>query len=133
MSTQSLWGDLKGLDTVRTPAIILQEQAGLLGQLTNEVLEGEVTRRVSDSSQRIIVSLYIIAPALQRYRVKILEVEYGFAQMYPATVESSVVLRQRVAVSESALDEILGEILSSHAVRNVISSLIAESKMSDLN
>ena len=133
MSTQNLWGNLEGLDTVRTPAIVLQEQAGLLGQLTNEVLEARVTREIIDTSSRINVSLYIIAPALQRYRVKILDVNYGFASVYPAIVSDSLTLKRRTAESEPALDKILGEILSSEGVRIIISSLIAESKMSSQN
>ena len=133
MATESLWGNLEGIDTARTPAIILQEQAGLLGKLTNEVLEGKVGRDLIGDSNRMIVSLYVVAPALQRYRVKILGLDYNYDTVYPINVSNSIEGVRRQATNEDDLVSILREFLSSQRVKNVIATLIAESRMSSPN
>jgi hypothetical protein len=133
MATESLWGNLEDLDTARTPAMILQEQAGLLGKLTNEVLEGKVGRDLIGDSNRMIVSLYVVAPALQRYRVKILGLDYNYDTVYPINVSNSIEGVRRQATNEDDLVSILREFLSSQRVKNVITTLIAESRMSSPN
>ncbi len=131
MTHQNLWGNLESVDPVRTPTVILQEQAGLLGQLTNEILEGEVSRSpVHRKPNSIAATLYVVAPALKNYAVRILSIEYTLAVAYPALVYNSMDDDERQAKSEEELVGILGEILSSENVRKIISSLIAESQLS---
>ena len=133
MATESLWGNLEDLDTARTPAMILQEQAGLLGKLTNEVLEGRVGRELISDSNRMIVSLYVVAPALQRYNIKIIGLDYSYATVYPVIVSNSIEGGRKQAHNESELVSILKDMLSSQRVKNVITTLIAESRMSSQN
>ena len=133
MSAESLWGSLEDIDTVRTPSMILQEQAGLLGKLTNEVLEGRVGRDIVQDENKMFVSLYVVAPAIQRYSVQILSLNYSYATAYPVIVLDSIKRRQRQANTEDDLLSILKDILSSSHVRNVIATLIAESRMSSPN
>ena len=136
MSAESLWGGLEDIDTVRTPSVILQEQAGLLGQLTNEVLQGKVKRDpLVDlrESLNVKMTLYIVAPALQSYSVKILDLEYSYTAAYPVSVDSSLDGSQWRATHEDGLKDILKRILSSQAVTNVIATLIAESRMQSPN
>ena len=133
MATESLWGNLEDLDTARTPAMILQKQAGLLGKLTNEVLEGRVGRDLIGDSNRRIVSLYVVAPALQRYSIKILGLEYNYDTVYPVNVSNSIAEVSRQATDEEKLVSILRDILSSQRVKNVITTLVAESRMSSQN
>ena len=133
MSAESLWGSLEGIDTVRTPSMILQEQAGLLGKLTGEVLEGRVGRDILSDGNRMIVSLYVVAPAIQRYNIKILGLDYGYATAYPVIVSDSIEGYQKQARTESELVSILKDILSSSHVKNIIATLIAESRMSSPN
>lgn len=133
MSAKSLWGGLEDIDTVRTPSMILQEQAGLLGELTNEVLEGQVGRDIVQDDNRIVVSLYIVAPAIQRYRVQILSLNYSYATAYPVRVSDSIRRSFTQAKTEDELLSILKGILSSSHVKNVIVTLISESRVSSPN
>ena len=133
MSAESLWGSLEGIDTVRTPSMILQEQAGLLGELTKEVLEGRVGRDIVNDDNRMIVSLYVVAPAIQRYSVQILGLDYNYANVYPVIVSDSIKGRRRQANTENELLSFLKDTLSSSHVKNVIATLIAESQMSSPN
>ena len=136
MSAENLWGSLEDIDTVRTPSMILQEQAGLLGLLTNEVLQGKVKRDpLVDlrEGSNVKMTLYIVAPALQSYSVKILDLEYSYTTAYPVMVNNSLDGGESRARHENELMEILKRILSSHSVTNVITTLIAESRMSPPN
>ena len=136
MSAESLWGSLEGIDTVRTPAMILQEQAGLLRELTKEVLQGKVKRDpLVDMRQsgNVKVTLYIVAPALQGYSVKILDLEYSYTAAYPVIVNSSIDGTEWRASQEGSLIGILKRILSSGAITNIIATLIAESRMQSPN
>jgi hypothetical protein len=81
----------------------------------------------------MIVSLYVVAPALQRYRVKILGLDYNYDTVYPINVSNSIEGVRRQATNEDDLVSILREFLSSQRVKNVITTLIAESRMSSPN
>ena len=101
-----------------------------MGQLTDEVLEGEVRRSAAfRDPSRVEADLYILAPALRRYRVKVLSVNYALTDAYPARVSSSIDEGEWDAKSEADLESILEEILSSCNVRKVIFSLITESQL----
>ncbi|MDE0140816.1 MAG: hypothetical protein OXI80_01865 [Caldilineaceae bacterium] len=133
MSIENLWGGLEGIDSVRTPSMILQEQAGLLGKLTNEVLQGKVKRDPLSElreDSNVKMTLYIVAPALQGYSVKILDLDYSYTTAYPVKVTNSLEGSLWRASSESDLTGILKDILSSQRVTNIVAALIAESRMS---
>lgn len=130
MTAQNLWGDFGDIDLGRTPTVILREQAGLLRELTNELLEGRVTRSELPISHNFNVSLYVVAPALGGYRVKVVDLTYGFESSYPVQVFDSMRELEVIAKDEEVLVELLKKILSSEEVNRVISTLISESKMS---
>ena len=130
MTEQNLWGDLTEIDIVRTPAMILQEQAALLGQLTNEVLNGLVRRDSLVPENKFNMALYIVAPALSRYRFKVLELSYRVDEAYPVVVRDSIGGYKVEVHDEAELIEILKALLTSESVKRVISTLISESQMS---
>ena len=130
MTEQNLWGDLTEIDIVRTPAMILQEQAALLGQLTNEVLNGLVRRDSLVPENKFNMALYIVAPALRRYRFKVLELSYRVDEAYPVVVRDSIGGYKVEVHDEAELIEILKALLTSESVKRVISTLISESQMS---
>ena len=146
MNTEkSLWGDLPLADVTRTPIIILREQATILTELTNGLLEGVVTNRVTEGTNRLIsqvedrepkefsATLSIIAPALDGYVFRIMQVNYNL-ELYPVEVvalASHFFLSRDSTVScdnEQEFVEALGNILSSDSVRQAIGRLLAQSK-----
>lgn len=130
MSPKNLWGSLQTMDSARTPTVVLQEQAGLLGQLTDEILAGRVSRSsVYKKPDRIGASLTVVAPALGHYIVSILSVEYPLAVAYPALVHNNIDENEWQVETEEELNKVLSDILSSENVRKIISSLIAESQL----
>jgi len=122
MSVENLWGEIPKPEDLRTPVSILREQAGILGEVTNNVLEAEV---VTQRDQRnIILRLYINAPAMDNYKYLALWVEHGI-ELYPLTVEDDNRLYN--CADEAEFKKGLRVILSSPELRKVISSLIAQS------
>jgi hypothetical protein len=131
MTIKNLWGDFRDIETTRTPALILQEQAGLLAKLTNEVLEGGVTRSKNLRDDNFYVTLDIIAPALGRYRLQVLDLTYHYINVYPVRVRDSINDLEYKRYDEEELMGTLGRILSSNKVQKAIATLISESQMSD--
>ena len=129
MTARNLWGDLGDLNTIRTPALILQEQAGYLGELTSGLLEGYIRRDSLARENRFDISLYILAPSLGRYRFKVLELSYTIERAYPVRIRDSIGGKDYNAHDENDLLRILGTLLTSESVKRVIASLISESQM----
>jgi len=122
MSTQNLWGELPVVEKVRTPLSILREQAALLGQTSEKLLEGEVVV-TSDSPDQIEAHLNIVAPTLGGYSVTILSIRHGL-EMYPVTVQHALVEGTRIsAKNEEAYLDALKRIFTSESVRKVITAL----------
>ncbi len=136
-ATKNLWGELPLTDSVRTPLIILREQATLLTQKTNAILEGVVTNQMVKQSfdtflpfgpsKTFRAALSIEAPALGGYVFQVLQVSYELA-LYPVEVED-VVNRKHYECSDfTTFEEVLGSILSSEAVHQAVGMLLAQSR-----
>src|SRR6266404_5119876 len=81
--TESLWGDIPKGDNLKTPISILREQAAILGDATDNILVADVV----PNTQRGTVTLhfYVTAPALDNYRVHLLQVRHDVA-LYPLVI-----------------------------------------------
>ena len=77
MTKKSLWGDLRELEEVKFPKNHLQEQARLLSEATDYVLNCEVPQVLTAASGNFVYQLDIIAPALNSYSYTILEISHG--------------------------------------------------------
>lgn len=130
MSDNSLWGDLSRLVPARTPSLVLQEQANLLQNATNEILVGRAKRLITGDGSYVHAFLEIVAPALRDYSIEILRLTYDASTLYPVSVISRLLDKSEAAVSEEELRDLLREFLTSHEIRTIISSLIAESQLS---
>jgi hypothetical protein len=130
MNTNNLWGTLPGTDEIKPPIKILREQATVLGDLTNNVLEGRV--RTITEGEHIVNLLDIVAPALQGYTFTVLEIKHGI-EFYPLWYKSIVTNGGPASYKECSNEEAflanLKAILSSHEIRKVIASLMAQSKV----
>ncbi len=145
--TPDLWGDGIAVK-VRSPLVILRQQANLLEQKTGGILRAEV--QSVHSEERVKHGLVVMALAL-RYSISIVEVEHGLDMPYPASLTSindksaSFLFGASVGfpkimnlleksdslvgkiTSEPEFIEELGKALKSARVSAVISSLIARS------
>ncbi len=121
---RNLWGDLGDLGTFRTPANILREQARMLGELTNNVLMGDVkvSKIGGDYFENV---LRIIVPPLGNYSYDMLRVVYP-PKLYPLKIWDGVNDRRHNCIDEDAFILKLEEILQSDSVRNVIKLLLSQ-------
>jgi hypothetical protein len=128
MSTvKNLWGELPLGKVVRTPAIILREQAAQLTELTKGLLEGEVISQKSDSKQLPFFSrLLIVAPALDGYKFVIMDT-YHDLMLYPVSVDDRVTGIEYECEDEDSFIRVVGSILSSDAVHTAIAALLSQS------
>ena len=136
-TSKSLWGQLPLEENVRTPLIILREQATLLTQMTNAVLEGAVTSQkvassfdpfgLAPTSKTFRTTLAIEAPALDGYVFQVLQVNYDLA-LYPVEVVDLVNKKDIACANEEDFNNAVGSILSSEAVRRAVGMLLAQSK-----
>jgi hypothetical protein len=124
MTAPNLWGDLSNLEAVRTPASILREQAQKLAELTNYTLKGDVS--VDKYGDRFQVTLHIVAPALNDYRLLLIKVLHPI-DIWPLEMRDVLAEQDYEASSEEEFVTVLGEILSSAQVKRVIAMLISQS------
>ncbi|MCH7859968.1 MAG: hypothetical protein IID14_09790 [Candidatus Marinimicrobia bacterium] len=133
MAGENLWGELPAVETERTPLVILREQCAILGELTENVLEGRVRKIWKGNRFHLIME--IVAPALDNYVYTVLRVDHGI-QMYPLEIvrlnlELDEIGRGNPAQhckNEAEYINVLRENLSSDTVRRVIMGLITLGK-----
>ena len=123
MKSASLWGDFKNLEPVRTPTVILREQAEVLGGLSNYVLYGQVTQRAI--RDQFLIELYIIVPGLDDYQFQILGAKHTI-DIYPLDIYDHVNERSYSCPNEDHFIATLRDILSSEKVRRAIEVLISQ-------
>ena len=120
MAVQDLWGNFQ-LEAVRTPLVILREQAAALGPKTQNLVEAEVSTSTFRGEFRHRFEL--VVPTFDDYRYDLLtlthDIEiYPLHLEYPADTELS-----RVVSSEDELKEALQKALSSTHTQQIISRL----------
>lgn len=128
MATQDLWGELSLGENIRTPITILREQAALLGEKTQHVLQGDI--RISHYGVRDFeAEFFIIVPALDNYAYRLFSIRYPVT-MYPLTIiDTAMDLQSRIECpAEEDFVNALRLFLSQAKVKKIISSLIAQSK-----
>lgn len=129
--SEDLWGDISVEKEIKLPVTILKEQASILGEKTNKILEGRVRSLNINSKESVGYLLEIVAPALGSYRYRILTVIHSAILIYPLYITYERVDEGTFEVScgdEEDFIKNLHEILSSDFTRRVIISLISQSK-----
>src|ERR1700688_3150068 len=118
MATQTdLWGDIQP-SAIRTPVAILREQAALLGNKTQNLVEARVRTLVFAGSFHLYFEL--VAPALNDYTYCLFELEHGPA-FYPVRVRPSKELQ-----TEEQLVDWLRRRLSSDETKKIVGNLLAQ-------
>lgn len=124
MAEKHLWGNLENIATVRTPKEILSEQASHLYIATGYKLQGQIRERSSGS--KFLVSLDIVAPALDNYSYEVLRAIYDL-DVYPVNVRDVANGKDYEVKNEKEFLDVIEKILSSPEVHKVISVLISQS------
>jgi hypothetical protein len=118
-----LWGQFPKAAQVKSPSFILEQQANVLTQRTNGLLQGQVSlSRHTPGRGSFYISLLILAPSLDNYIYEVLSVIHEIP-FYPATIlaeEGEVKCND-----EEAFEKAVGAVLQSERIRKVVSGLLA--------
>lgn len=116
-ASTDLWGEIEATQ-IRTPLVILREQAGLLGAKTKNLVEASVSTHANGST--FVHSLDLVIPALD-YTYNLLTIYHG-PSIYPVNVQFS---EARFDTEEQFI-EWLGAKLSSPETKRIVSNLLAQ-------
>jgi hypothetical protein len=123
-----LWPDLTGEPAVRSPLLILREQAAKLGAKTSNIVEAEVTANPGADDGCLNVRFVLKAPALNGYEYTLLSIRQP-ADLYPVSF-SGEQWSNSDAKDEESFRSDLEDLLKSDRTVNIIRNLIAQSKHS---
>jgi hypothetical protein len=129
--SEDLWGDILVEKEIKLSVTILKEQATILGEKTNKILEAKVDSFSVPKKDSVGYSLNIIAPALSNYKYKVLSLNHPAIFVYPVTINyqaSNGAWTLGSCKDESAFTVKLKEILSSEIVHKAIMALISQSR-----
>lgn len=123
-SNDDLWPDLTGDPEVKSPLLILREQAAKLGAKTSNIIEAEVTANPSED-EFLHVRLILKAPALNGYEYVLLSVNQPI-ELYPAYLADEYDSKE--VKDEQEFKTSLEKLFKSDRTIKIINSLIAQSK-----
>ncbi|HEX8735770.1 MAG TPA: hypothetical protein VF721_10630 [Pyrinomonadaceae bacterium] len=131
MSNVDLWGDIPIENGIKLPVTILKEQATILGEKTDKILEAKVNSVNVADKDIVGYELKIIAPALSNFSYGVLSVFHSLVLVYPLNMShqnSTGKWTTSKCKDEAEFTAKLREILSSEVIHTVIVSLISQSK-----
>lgn len=122
---EDLWPRDFGTSNVTPPITILKQQATVLGQRMQNILQGEVSSEQVDDDT-IYYNFYIVSSALGNYRYKLFWVSQHIDALYPVWMSGS----EQPIEDEAALRTALMDIFGAEKTRKVVQSLMASSGLS---
>lgn len=126
MAQEDLWGDLPFELDLRTPLSILREQADLLNDKAQHVIEADLDIRAG--SRRIEFDFDLKAPALGNYIFTAFTVRHPIT-IYPVQISSHINETEYTCNNEDELIGNIREILTSNEMRRIIASLVSQSRV----
>ena len=106
------------------PIAVLREQAQLLSQATDGLIQGAVDSETSGKYVTVALTAYV--PAMNNYSIVLLTVRHDVL-LYPATVISPWAdTPNRRCNSKQELEEAVVAALSDDAIQKIVASLLAQ-------
>jgi len=137
---ESFWPADLAFDEKNAPVTILREQASLLGQQTQNIVQAQVEPMSwLTNPEKFGYAFYIITSLLENYRYKLFTIEYD-VNLYPVTVKADEDIRDEIlgkniesltaqmsADSEEAFSELLKKIFHSQKTKKIIRAILSQS------
>jgi hypothetical protein len=125
---------------VRAPLTILKEQAILLQQKSNGVINAQVKRiktqeQLSIEKGFFLYEFVVIAPVLQRYEYRLFTISHEI-ELYPITIETDEIIARElgnlnndpiIVKSETDYIEQLRKIFCTKKTKKIINAMLAQS------
>ena len=134
MSSTSLWPSFGEIKLIKTPKIILKEQAHILESITSGYIKTEIqTAPHSNLLNKVSHVMKITAPSVENFSTAIVQVDHDIIKLYPLTVTSRI---KAMPVAYTAIDEseyliLLKKIFEEKETIETIQSLLAQSKSNE--
>ncbi len=131
MSTANLWPSFGQIPVVKTPKIILQEQADHLAVVSNNFLSAEiVTTPHASSFNKISHSLKVTASLVENFSTVVVMIDHDAIKIYPVTVTSRIKAMPVAyqATNEEEYMSLLQKIFEERETVETIQSLLSQSK-----
>ena len=131
MSTANLWPSFGQIPVMKTPKIVLQEQADHLAVVSNNFLSAEiVTTPHTSSINKVSHILKVTATLVENYSTIIVMVDHDAIKIYPVTVTSRI---KAMPVAYQATNEeeylaLLQKVFEEKETIETIQSLLSQSK-----
>jgi hypothetical protein len=122
-SVPDLWGQFPKAAQGKSPSFILEQQATVLTQKTNGLLQGQVSlSRHTPGRGSFFITLLILAPSLDNYNYEALSVIHEIP-FYPAKV---IAEEGEVQCNDEAeFEKAVASVLQSERIRKLVSGLLA--------
>ncbi len=134
MSSTNLWPSFVNIAKIKTPKIIVEEQANFLEKSSSNYIKAEVVTSNHDSgANKVAHVLKITAPKLDYYVASVVTVEHDIIKYYPVTITSRIKPMATIytAHSDEEMLETLKKIFMEKETIETIESLLIQSKALD--
>jgi hypothetical protein len=129
ISPRNLWPEDIAVTEAVAPVTVLKEQASLLGQQTQNLVEARVRPGKPDFGKYSFVYRFdLIAPALDGYTYSLFKISHDVG-LYPLQIDFEDSGYPRIVGNEDQLMKQLEIIFASEKTKAIISSLIAQSRV----
>ena len=131
MSTANLWPSFGQIPIIKTPKIILQEQADHLAVISNNFLNAEIVTTPHISTlNKVSHVLKVTASAVENYSTIVVMIDHDAIKIYPVTVTSRI---KAMPVAYQAANEeeylsLLQKVFEEKETIETIQSLLSQSK-----
>lgn len=127
-----LWPDFVPAEGELPPITILKQQASALGLKLRNLIEADVETGTTDYQHYLRHTLFLVAPVLNFYRYKLLDVEHPATEMYPVTIKVTLddpanSASEIKAENEEEFKAALKDVFASAQTKRVIENLLAQS------
>lgn len=131
MISKNLWPSFNEVPLVRTPKVILIEQAAYLEKISHHFIKSEViSSQAQTNTTRVSHLLKFSVARVENYSSFIVAVEHDFIKFYPATIASRVKPMPAVmtANNDEEFMEILSKIFAEKETQETLINLLIQSK-----
>ncbi len=131
MSTANLWPSFGQIPIIKTPKIILQEQADHLAVISNNFLSAEIVTTPHISTlNKVSHVLKVTASSVENYSTIVVMIDHDAIKIYPVTVTSRI---KAMPVAYQAANEeeylsLLQKVFEEKETIETIQSLLSQSK-----
>ncbi|MEA5258921.1 hypothetical protein VB264_14075 [Arcicella aquatica] len=130
MKSENLWPEFSLNKPIRSPKVVLLEQASFLEQITQQTIKASIRKTIENNSGIIKYIFEIEAPDTKilnskGYRYSLLTIEQKSLFFYPCNIYLDSNLYSSAIETEEALTKHLKEIFNSVKTQNIIYTLIS--------